>query len=314
MLCSTPSRFPCRWTWLFAIILVLLGACSSDDEKKPTTGDTSLACVRAHVCSDADANQSNDAKDDPLAALTPEQLYNRGIDALNDARYKAAENLFEKLQEHYPFSAWSANALLMEAYAQYRDGTYSDAVSSLERFIQLHPTNKNIAYAYYLRALCYFEQIEDIGRDQKSTSLALNALKEVVNRFPDSAYARDARMKIDLCRDHLAAAEMAIGRWYEKRHLYAAAINRFQRVVDEYQTTNHVPEALARLTEIYLALGMPEAAKRTAAVLAYNYPGSEWYRDTWNTLLADHQLSDNKQIGTADVKPGFFERTFGWLF
>ena len=149
----------------------------------------------------------------------------------------------------------------MQGYTQYLQNHYTEAIGTLDRFIQLHPAHRDVAYAYYLRALCYYEQIADIQRDQKGTQLAMTALQEVVNRFPDSAYARDARLKIDLCRDHLAGKEMEIGRWYESQHLYAAAIGRFQRVVDDYQTTNHVPEALHRLTEIYLLLGMKDEAQ-----------------------------------------------------
>ena len=140
----------------------------------------------------------------------------------------------------------------MQGYSQYLQNKYTDAIGTLDRFIQLHPAHRDIAYAYYLRALCYYEQIADIQRDQKGTEQAMNALQEVVNRFPDSSYARDARLKIDLCRDHLAGKEMEIGRYYQKQHLYEAAIGRFQRVVDDYQTTNHVPEALHRLAEVYL--------------------------------------------------------------
>ncbi len=270
-------------------------------------GAALLAPMAVAGCSD-----SGDKAEDPgfMAGLGVEDIYNRGVDALNAGRYKTAEKLFDKVAENFPYSAWAANALLMAGYAQYLEGSYADAVTTLERFTQLHPTSKSIAYAYYLRALCYYEQMSDIDRDQKNTALALGALKEVVNRFPDSAYARDARLKIDLCSDHLAAAEMSIGRWYESRHLYAAAINRFQRVVDDYQTTNHVPEALYRLTEIYLALGMTAEAKRTAAVLAYNYPGSSWYRHSFDRLVAD---GDVKPPATAQ-QGGFLARSFDWLF
>jgi outer membrane protein assembly factor BamD len=142
----------------------------------------------------------------------------------------------------------------------------------------------------------------------------MTALQEVVNRFPDSAYARDARLKIDLCRDHLAGKEMAVGRYYEKQHLYAAAIGRFQRVVDDFQTTNHTPEALARLTEIYLKLGLVGEAKRTASVLAYNYPGSNWYQDSWNDLVQVGAVNGKLTSNATPDRPGFWSRTFGWIF
>ncbi len=252
------------------------------------------------------------AKFDP-SKVPVEQLYNEAVDKLNAKQYAKAAKKFDLVQENYPYSAWAVNAQLMEGYSKYLQQHYTDAIGTLDRFIQLHPTNKDIAYAYYLRALCYYEQIEDIQRDQRTAEQALNALQEVVNRFPDSAYGRDARLKIDLCRDHLAGKEIAIGRWYEGQHLYAAAINRFQRVVELYQTTNHVPEALHRLTEIYLILGMPEEARRTASVLGHNYPGSRWYEDSWNQLVEDRQVK-GKEAGGADNSPGLFGRAFGWMF
>jgi outer membrane protein assembly factor BamD len=161
--------------------------------------------------------------------------------------------------------------------------------------------------------LCYYEQIEDIQRDQRNTREAMGALQEVVNRFPDSAYGRDARLKIDLARDHLAGQELEIGRWYEKQHLYAAAIGRFQTVVDQYQTTNHAAEALHRLTEIYLLLGLPDEARKTAAVLGHNYPGSEWYVDSYNQLIADGAAKGTPSPG-GDNSPGVLGRAFGWIF
>jgi outer membrane protein assembly factor BamD len=178
----------------------------------------------------------------PVASV--EDLYNNGIDALNAQRYDSATDQFNLVEQNYPYSSWAVNAQLMQGYTQYLRNHYTDAITTLDRFIQLHPTHRDVGYAYYLRALCYYEQIADIQRDQRGTELAMTALQEVVNRFPDSSYARDARLKIDLCRDHLAGKEMEIGRWYETQHLYEAAIGRFQRVVDDYQTTNHVPKRL----------------------------------------------------------------------
>jgi outer membrane protein assembly factor BamD len=251
-----------------------------------------------------------DAKAPPV-----EVLYNRGVDAMQQKQYNTAVQQFELVEQNYPYSSWAANAQLMTGYAQYLQNKYTESLGSLERYIQLHPNGRDIAYAYYLRALNYYEQIADVQRDQTATLKAMAALQEVVNRFPDSAYARDARLKIDLCRDHLAGYEMMIGRYYEQHHLYAAAIGRFQRVVNDYQTTNHVPEALHRLTEIYLLLGMTNEAKRTASVLGYNYPGSRWYDDSWNQLVADNAVSGKeiKPAGPA-TQPGFFDRTFGWMF
>jgi outer membrane protein assembly factor BamD len=255
---------------------------------------------------------SEDTKED-LSTVPVEELYNRGVDALTAKRYAVAVKQFDAIEQYYPYSTWSVNAELMEGYTQYLQDKYTDSISTLDRFIQLHPAHRDTAYAYYLRALCYYEQIADISRDQRGTREALGALQEVVNRFPDSAYGRDARLKIDLARDHLAGAEMEIGRWYERQHLYTAAIGRFQRVVDEYQTTNHTPEALHRLTEIYLLIGLPEEARKTAAVLGHNYPGSEWYVDSYNQLIADG-AAKGTPAPNGDKSPGLFGRAFGWIF
>ena len=249
-----------------------------------------------------------------LADEPPDQLYSNGVDALQKGNYSTAVKHFDAIQQNYPYSSWATNAQLMEGYTEYRRDSYTEAVSQLDRFIALHPANKDVSYVYYLRALCYYEQIADISRDQKGTTEAMSALQEVVNRFPDSAYARDARLKIDLCRDHLAGKEMEIGRYYEKQHFYAAAIGRYQRVVDDYQTTNHTAEALSRLTEIYLKLGMVGEAKRTASVLAYNYPGSAWYENSWNDLRQVGAVHGAEADAAAPDRPGFFTRSFGWIF
>ncbi|MBV8400916.1 MAG: outer membrane protein assembly factor BamD [Acetobacteraceae bacterium] len=244
-----------------------------------------------------------------------EELYNNGVDALDQKRYVAAGQQFDLVERNYPYSSWAVNAQLMQGYTQYLQNHYTEAIGTLDRFIQLHPVHRDVAYAYYLRALCYYEQIADIQRDQKSTQLAMDALQEVVNRFPDSAYGRDARLKIDLARDHLAGHEMEVGRWYEKQHLYTAAIGRFQRVVDDYQTTNHAPEALHRLTEIYLILGLKDEARKTASVLGYNYPGSEWYEDSYNQLFDDGLVKNAEAVPPKPkAEQGFFARTFGSLF
>ena len=249
-----------------------------------------------------------------LADESPDLLYSNGVDALQRNNYSTAVKHFDAIQQNYPYSSWATNAQLMEGYTEYRRDSYTEAVSQLDRFIALHPANKDVGYAYYLRSLCYYEQIADISRDQKGTQEALAALQEVVNRFPDSAYARDARLKIDLCRDHLAGKEMSIGRYYEKQHLYAAAIGRFQRVIDDFQTTNHTPEALSRLTEVYLKLGMVGEAKKTASVLAYNYPGSSWYQNSWNDMVQVGAVQGVRQTSTAPDRPGFFTRALGWVF
>ena len=210
-----------------------------------------------------------------------EDLYNTAMDQLLDHAYDKAAKSFDEVERQHPYSVWATKAQLMSAYALYQASKYDESIVAADRFIQLHPGHRDVAYAYYLKALDYYVQIADVGRDQRATEKAMTSLADVVRRFPDSRYARDARLKIDLARDHLAGKEMEIGRWYEGQRLYLAAINRFQRVVANYQTTTHVPEALHRLTECYLSLGLPEEAQRTAAVLGYNYPGSAWYSDSY---------------------------------
>jgi len=258
------------------------------------------------------------SSDDTAKAATVgpvEELYNNGVDALNARRFSTAGDQFAAVEQNYPYSTWAVNAQLMSGYSLYLQNKYTDAIGTLDRFIQLHPAHRDVAYAYYLRALCYYEQIADIARDQKGTEQAMNALREVVTRFPDTSYARDAKLKIDLCFDHLAGKEMEIGRYYQKQNLYEAAIGRFQRVVDDFQTTNHVPEALARLTEVYLALGLKDQARKTAAVLGYNYPGSEWYSDSYAQLVDDGVArASARTSGEAPEQPGFFSRAWHAVF
>ena len=247
-----------------------------------------------------------------MASLPPEQLYNNGMDALAANRYATASDQFTALEQNYPYSEWAGRAELMLGYTQYLQNNYEQAIATLERYIQLHPAGQDIAYAYYLRALCYYEQIEDVQRDQGDTVKAIAALKEVEDRFPGTPYARDARLKIDLGTDHLAGHEMSIGRWYENQHLYAAAINRYQRVVQDFQTTNHVPEALERLVEVNLKLGLRQEAERNAAVLGYNYPGSRWYQDAYAMLYQDHIATIPPPPQAAG--PGFFTRAWRAVF
>ncbi len=248
------------------------------------------------------------------ASLPAEALYGRGVDSMNASKYEQAVKTFDLLEQTYPYSGFAVNAQMMQGYAEYLRNHYTDSISVLDRFIQLHPAHRDIAYVYYLRSLCYYEQIADIQRDQKGTAEAMSALQEVVTRFPESSYARDARLKIDLARDHLAGKEMEVGRYYEKQRLYTAAIGRFQRVVDDYQTTNHAPEALHRLTEIYLLLGLPDQARKTAAVLGHNYPGSEWYESSYNDLVATGQVQDTANAAGPAERPGFFSRNLPSIF
>ena len=213
-----------------------------------------------------------------------DELYNTAMNRLLVANYDESARLFDEVERQHPYSVWASKAQLMAAYAYYQNNKYDDAVNALDRFIQLHPGNRDIAYAYYLRAISYYEQISDVSRDQKMTRLALEALEAVVRRFPDSRYARDAGLKVDLARDHLAGKHMEIGRYYQAKGEYLASINRFRAVIKDYQTTTHAPEALHRLVECYLALGVADEAKATAAVLGHNFPGSAWYMDSYALL------------------------------
>jgi outer membrane protein assembly factor BamD len=280
----TRSPSPLRFTLLLLAAPLSLGACSAWNGK-----------------SDALTARAN------MAAETPEALYAAGMDSLKQERYAQAQEFFDAVEREHPYSTWATGSSLMSAYSDYQRNRYTEAIGGLNRFIQLHPGHRDIAYAYYLRALCYYEQIVDSQRDQKGTEIALAQLQEVVNRFPDSSYARDAALKIDLARDHLAGREMEIGRFYQARGLPQAAIGRFRRVIEHYQTTNHVPEALHRLTEIYLSLGLVEEARKTASVLGHNYPGSPWYQDSYALLV------DGAPQAAGD-RPGFMRRSLDWIF
>jgi outer membrane protein assembly factor BamD len=236
-----------------------------------------------------------------------DDLYNKAMDALVEENFVTAAKNFDQVESQHPYSVWATKAQLMQVYAQYEAGNYNDAVIAADRFIQLHPGNRDVAYAYYLKAICYYMQIVDVGRDQKLTELALKALDDIVRRFPDSKYARDAKLKLDFTRDHLAGKEMEIGRYYLKRTEYLAAMNRFKRVVDNYQTTTHIPEALERLVECDLALGLTAEAKANAAVLGYNYPGSQWYRDAY-------ALVTGTSLPATAGGEGWFTRMVGGIF
>lgn len=244
---------------------------------------------------------------DPTLDQSPDGLYAAGVEALQARRFQAAVDLFDKVERDHPYSAWATNAKIMAAYGDYMRNRYTEAIGALDRFIQLHPLHRDIAYAYYLRALCYYEQIADARRDQRTTEQAIAALQDVVNRFPETSYARDARLKIDLGRDHLAGKEMNVGRFYQRQRLYAAAIGRYRRVVDEFQTTNHVPEALHRLVEVYTSLGLLDEARKTASVLGHNFPGTPWYQDSY-ALLTDGALP-----APDEQRPGFIRRTLASL-
>ena len=223
-----------------------------------------------------------------------EVIYNNAMDLLETQWYDTAAKEFDEVERQYPYSIWATKAQLMAGYSYYKDERYDDAIIALDRFIELHPGNRDAPYAYYLKALSYYEQISDVGRDQKMTRLALESMREVSRRFPNTTYARDARLKLDLSRDHLAGKDMSIGRYYQRRDDYLAAINRYRAVIETYQTTTHVPEALHRLTECYLALGITDEAQMSAAVLGHNFPGSNWYEDSY-ALLDSRDLKPQRK-------------------
>jgi outer membrane protein assembly factor BamD len=257
----------------------------------------------------AACGSDDDAEEEPVDPSyvegSVESLYNEGMDLLLQERQKEAADMFAEVERQHPYSVWATKSQIMAGYAYYQASEYDDAINSLDRFISLHPGNRDTAYAYYLRALCYYEQISDVKRDQRITELALNAFEEVVRRFPNTKYASDAAEKIDLTRDHLAGKEMDIGRYYLRQHQYLAAINRFRTVIEQFQTSTHTPEALHRLVESYMALGLTGEARRTAAVLGYNFPESPWYADSY-------QLVEGVEIRR---EPGEDEGSFwSWLF
>jgi outer membrane protein assembly factor BamD len=211
-------------------------------------------------------------------------LYNGAMDALEGGEFKEASTLFDEVERQHPYSPWATKAQLMAAYSYYQADEYEDAVAALDRYIRLHPASPDVPYAHYLKALCYYEQISDVGRDQKMTEQARAAFEELIARFPDTQYYRDAKLKLDLINDHLAGKEMNIGRYYIRQKQYLAAINRFRRVIEDYQTTTHVPEALHRLVEAYTAIGLDDEARKVAAVLGHNFPGSDWYVDSYELV------------------------------
>lgn len=228
-----------------------------------------------------------------------EELYTDAQNFLQEDRFRSAALAFEEVERQHPYSEWAVRGRLMAAYSYYEGQMYIDAIAGLESFIDLHPGHKDVPYAHYLIARSYYDQISDVGRDQEMTREALSEFEELMRRFPNSDYAKDAALKSDLARDHLAGKEMEIGRYYQSRQQYVAAINRFKNVVDIFETTTHVPEALHRLTECYLALGIADEATRTAAVLGHNYPESEWYERSY-ALVNDGNLGGTDQAGISD--------------
>jgi outer membrane protein assembly factor BamD len=267
MLASRALRLTAALTFVFS-----LSACSSDD------GDDYSSRPR-----------SGGGQEVPA-----EQLYQTALVQLDRANWVQCAQGFDEVERQHPYSVWARRAILMSAFCYYQGNKYNDAILASDRFITLHPGNKDAPYAYYLKAVSLYEQIVDVGRDQRRTEQAMAALNDLIRRFPQTDYARDARLKLDLTRDHLAGKEMAIGRYYLRRGEQLAAIGRFRNVVEKYQTTSHVPEALHRLVEAYLSLGVTKEAQTAAAVLGNNYPGSDWYEDSY-ALMKEY---GTRQSGT----------------
>ncbi len=215
-----------------------------------------------------------------------ELLYATGADRLDRRQWNQAVGYFQEVERQHPYSEWSRRSILMQAYAHYQGNDYAEAIGDADRFMTLYPGNPAAAYAHYIKAICYFEQIVDVNRDQAATGQALESLRDVVQRYPRTEYASDARLKIDMVNDQLAGKEMTIGRYYLRQGDTLAAVNRFKMVVDRYQTTTHTPEALYRLVEAYLTLGLGEEARRNGAVLGFNYPGDPWYGDAYKLLTS----------------------------
>jgi outer membrane protein assembly factor BamD len=251
------------------------------------------ACLLS-ACSIFDS--SSDDQDTKYVERPVEQIYNDAWKRIRERNWIGAAKQFDEVERQHPYSIWARRAMLMSAFCYYQGNKYTDAINTADQYISLHPGSKEVAYAFYLKAMSLYQQITDVGRDQSNTEQALTALQDVVQRFPNSEYARDASLKVDLTLDHLAGKEMAVGRYYLLRGDYIGAINRFRVVVERYQRTSQIMEALERLTEAYYALGVYDEAKTAAAVLGANYPGSQWYQDSYE-LLMQHNMrpEENKE-------------------
>ena len=257
-----------------------------------------LLAILAVVPLSACATGGRGKADTPYVARDVGTLYSAAKNRLDRRQYKEAALLFDEVERQHPYSVWARRAQLMSAFSYYLNKDYTESIQSAQRFLSVHPGNRDAPYAYYLIALSYYEQISDVTRDQKITRQALDALGELTRRYPNTRYAADARLKVDLVNDHLAGKEMEVGRFYATRRQWLASSLRFRRVVDEYQRTTHAPEALMRLTEAYLALGVRGEAQKSAAVLGANYPGTDWYKRAFDLMR------DNPATAIAPLPPG----------
>lgn len=261
-------------------MVILLAGCSAGGAMKRLLGGSSDSAPKSEALA-PDASTPDDA--------AVAELYNDGLANITSGNYRTAGKKFAEVERRHPYSKWATKAILMQAFASYQNNDFDDSINSSKRFISLHPGHKDAPYAYYLSALAEFEQVQNVQRDQSQTERALESLEEVARRYPDSKYAADAQKKALLARDRLAGKEMEVGRYYMERGSYLAGINRFKKVVTDYQTTSHAPEALYRLTEGYAALGVVSEAQTAAAVLGHNFPQSVWYRDAYALVSSDGQ-------------------------
>jgi outer membrane protein assembly factor BamD len=245
---------------------------------------------------------------DDKQALIPDEpadkLYNEGLTLLNKKEYDDAAKKFEEVDRQHPYSEWARKSLLMSAFAYYETGKHEETIQSARRYVALHPGSPDAAYAQYLMASAYFDQIPDVTRDQARTERAMQSLDEVVRKYPETEYAESARRKLEIARDQLAGKEMQIGRYYLEKRNYTGAINRFKSVVTQYQTTRHIEEALMRLTESYMALGIVGEAQTAAAVLGHNFPDSRWYKDAYTLVQTGGQPP-------AENKGSWISKAFG---
>ena len=254
------------------------------------------------------ACQSTRAKQERAYVERPvEILYNNAASELDKRDYSEAIELFNEVERQHPYSEWARRSTLMSAFAAYQARRYDDAIGTAQRYISLNPGSEDTAYAYHLVATSYFEQIVDVGRDQRTTELAKASLDELLRRFPTTEYAKDAQLKMDMVDDQLAGKEMEVGRWYLKRAEHLPAINRFRKVVTDYDTTTHTPEALYRLVEAYMSVGLKGEALAAAAVLGYNHPESDWYRDAYKIM--DKEGLDPDAV-SKERKKGILSRLF----
>jgi outer membrane protein assembly factor BamD len=220
-------------------------------------------------------------QDERFASMSAQQIYLTGEAQLAEGQAREAGETFAEVERLYPYSEWAKRAMLMSAFAYHEGGQYAESRAAADRYLEFFPNDVDAPYAQFLIALSYYDQIVDIGRDQSNTFEALTEMRDIIERYPDSEYAKSAQLKFELALDHLAGKEMEVGRYYLGRGHYGAAINRFRVVVEDYQTTSHTPEALHRLVESYLSLGLTQEAQTAAAILGHNFQGSEWYADTY---------------------------------